>query len=234
MKRIIALAWGACIFATVGCASQPTLDTSASAERSFDGLYPISNTTVDQAWARADLDLSGYTKIKLEGAGIQYRPASTAASSRSSARLGRATNFPLDDKQRERLRATVGEAFLEEMQKLERFEITDETGPEVLVVRGALLDVVSKVPPEPMARGNIYLESVGEATLVLELIDSQSNTVLVRAIDRRSAKIRGRPLPSNSVTNWAEVKRLAQFWARLLRERLDAIAAAMTLSEDAI
>lgn len=221
-------------FILTGCASQPSLDTSGAADRSFDGLYPFENTIVDRAWARADLDLAGYTKIRLESAGIQYRPTSATAKSRLSAVRAGDAEFSLDAKQRARLRETVAEAFLKELQKVERFELTDQVGPEVLIVRGALLDVVSNVPPEPIGRGDIYLESVGEATLLLELIDSQTNTVLVRALDRREADSRGMPMASNTVTNWMEVRRLAQSWARLLRIRLDEIASAMTLSEDAI
>ena len=217
-----------------GCASNATLDTSADAKRSFDGLYPFENTIVDRAWARADLDLSGYTKIKVEGAGIHYRPTSAAANSRLAARRGRETDFPIDANKRERLSAMVAEAFLNELGKLERFELTDQVGPDVLILRGGLLDVVSRVPGNISARVDVYLGSVGEATLILELIDSESNTVLLRAVDRRSADSQNRSFPSNSVSNWADVKRLAQFWARLLRERIDQLGEELTLPEDAV
>ncbi len=214
-----------------GCASQAVLNTSAEAERSFDGLYPFDNTVVDRAWARADLDLSGYTKIKLEGMGIQYRPTSAASKSRLAAVKGNESDFPINAEKRERLRQTVADAFVNELKKSEKFELTNDTGPDVLIVRGGLLDVVSNVPQNTSARMDIYLESIGQATLVLELVDAESNTVLLRATDRRSAERQNMAFASNSVSNWLEVKRLAQFWARLLRERLDGLADAMTLDE---
>lgn len=216
-----------------GCATQATLDTSEDAKRSFDGLYPFSSTIVDRAWARADLDLSGYTKIKVEGTGIQFRPTSAAANSRLAAQKGSETDFPIDAKKRERLREIVAGAFRKELEKLEHFELTEKVGPDVLIVRGGLMDVVSNVPQNVSSRVDIHLDSAGEATLTLELIDSQSNAVLVRAVDRRSADRQNMAFPSNSVSNWLEVKRLAQFWARLLREGLDELAEGMTLSEDA-
>ena len=55
------------------------------------------------------------------------------------------------------------------MPKLERFEITDQSGPDVLLVRGALVDVVSHVPEEPIDGADIYLDTVGEATLLIEM-----------------------------------------------------------------
>jgi hypothetical protein len=210
------------------------LDTSQEAERSFDGLYPFENTIADRAWARADLDLSGYTKIKVEGAGIQFRPTSAAANSRIAVVRANETDFPINEKDRERLRQTVADAFVKELEKLQRYELTEETGPDVLIVRGALLDVVSNVPKTVSARTDIYLESVGEATLLLKLIDSESGAVLLRAVDRRSAERQSMAFASNSVSNCLEVKRLAQFWARLLRERLDELSQAMTLSESAL
>ena len=223
MARFMRLFMGLAVLAALGCTSPAVLDTSAGAERSFDGLYPFAHTTVDRAWARADLDLSGYTRIKLEGTGIQYRPTSAAARSGLTAVQRRENSFPIDAKNRERLKQTFADAFVKELGKSKHFELTEEIGPDVLILRAGLLDVVSKVPPD--------LESAGEATLMLELLDAESNTVLLRATDRRSAERQSMPFASNSVSNWAEVKRMAQYWARLLRESLDGLATSMTLQE---
>ena len=99
----------AIILFAAGCATQPTLDTSAAAQRSFDGLYPIQNTVVDEAWARADLNLGGYTRIKPEGAGIQFRPARPVT--RTLTRTRDRSEFPISQANRERLGKTLTEAF---------------------------------------------------------------------------------------------------------------------------
>ena len=201
-----------------GCVSQPTLDTSSGAKMSYDGLYPIDGGTADQAWARSDLDLSSYSKMMLVNAGIHYRPVKASKNYRAAARRG-VTEFSLTDQQKARLQETVRDAFLKELAEVERFEIVTEPGPDVLMVRGALFDVVSRVPPEPIGRVDVYLESIGQATFVVELIDSQSETVLVRAVDTRVPD--QVTAQSNTVTNWAQVRRLAETWARLLRTRLN-------------
>jgi hypothetical protein len=75
-----------------------------------------------------------------------------------------------------------------------------------------------------VGRGDIYLSSVGEATLVLELKDSLSGETIYRAIDRRAAeRAGGTMMTSNTVTTKSEVRRLAQRWATRLREGLDSI-----------
>jgi hypothetical protein len=134
-----------------------------------------------------------------------------------------ATEFPIDEENRERLQRTVREEFLEEFEMLERYEIVTEPGPGVLMLIGGVLDVVSRVPPERPgagARGGVYLTSVGDATLVLELRDSTTNEILARAADRRSAES-AFAFEVNTVTAWSEVRRLAGAWARLLRTRLE-------------
>ena len=206
----------------VGCTSTPpTIQTGPDAELSFDGLHKVDHSESDVAWARPDFDISSYSRIMLEGAGIEYRPVKD----RGSSSIVRSQGGPyfIDDKSRAQFEALVNEVFVEEMQKIERFTIVDEAGPDVLLVRGGLLDVVSMVPPDAVgSRSYVLLASVGEATLVLELRDSESDTILARSVDRRAAEnVSGYGNRSNSVTNSAEVKRLVRFWATRLREGLD-------------
>jgi hypothetical protein len=188
-----------------------------------DGLYPVRNTLVDLAWARQDLDLTGYNKVIVQGAGIQYRPVKARGGSRLTVRSD--NKFPISEENKARLRRELTIAFTEALAKGENFEVVTTPGPDVLIVRAGLLDVVSFVPPERMGRYDVYLDRVGEATLVLELVDAESGAVLVRAVDRRAAEQTGMVLESNSVSNWAEVKRLGRTWARLLLENLDSLAA---------
>lgn len=204
-----------------GCAAPaPGVDTTAGATASFDGLLPVENSGADEAWARPDIDLSLYSKIMLQGVGVKYRPGGESGNSMRARTSGGPYEVTAD--QKTRFESIMRAAFLEELAKSKHFTIVSEPGPDVLLVRGALLDVVSYVPPEPMGRSEIYLSKVGEATLVLELRDSITNSILARAVDRRAAEEPGGYLQeSNRVTNTIEIRRLAQTWARLLRDRLD-------------
>lgn len=204
-----------------GCAgSTPTIDTSPEAEVTFDGLHEIKGSRADQAWARPDVDISQYSKIKLQGAGIEYRPGGEAGRSWSARSSG--GPYEVTEQQKERFRQVVGEVFLDELGKSEHFTLVNEAGADVLLIRGAILDVVSYVPPEPIGgRSDIYLSRVGEATLVLELRDSITEAILARAVDRRAAESMSGFTESNRVTNTQEVRRLVRTWARILRERLD-------------
>jgi hypothetical protein len=211
------------LFLTGCAASTPTIDTSPAAEVTFDGLHEVKGGRADQAWARPDFDISQYSKIMLQGAGIEYRPG--GISGRSLSARSRGGPYEVTEIQKVRLRELIAEVFLEELAKSEHFTLVNDAGPDVLLIRGAVLDVVSYVPPEPTGRGGIYLSRVGEATLVLELRDSITEAILARAADRDAAEGSTSFTESNRVTNTAEVRRLVQMWARLLRERLDQFAA---------
>lgn len=216
---------------SAGCAtSTPTLDTSAEAEPSFDGLSPMQDTVADRIWVRPDFDLSGYTKLLVRPAGILYRPVKRT--SRTRAGRSSSSTFPMTDQQKSRLLEIVSEEFNKALGELKRYEIVNEPGPEVLLLTGALLDVVSRVPPEQAGRVDFYLSSVGEATLLIELADSQSGTTLVRVLDRRAAARQGYAQRSSVVTNRAEARRLARSWANLLVKRLEQVSDISTMSDN--
>lgn len=203
------------------CASgPPTIDTGPGAEVSFDGLNRVSNSRADEAWAREGLDLTGYTKVKFESNGIEYRPGGES-STLWAVRRSSTGPYHITDSQKVRFEKTVSDVFRDELTK-GNYTIVDESGPDVLLVRAGMLDVVSLVPPQGTGRSDVYLNSVGEATLVLELRDSETNAILARSVDRRAAERPGNELTlSNTVTNTAEVRRLARRWATGLRDGLD-------------
>jgi len=225
MKEHLAHALAATLLVALltGCTSTPpSIDSSPSAEVTFDGLNEVLNSSADKAWARPGMDLSGYSKIMLRGAGIEYRPG--GESGRTYMARSRGGPYEVTEEQKARFEQLVSEAFREEMAQSERFEIVDEPGPDVLLIHGAILDVVSYAPPDDRAgRTEVYLSSVGDATLVLEIRDSITNAIMARAVDRDAAES-STMFNSNRVTNTAEVRRLVKGWARALREGLEAFA----------
>jgi hypothetical protein len=213
-----------------GCTSTPEFQSGPDAEVTHDGLTRLDKTVMDAVWARTDIELSGYSKVMLEGIGVEYRPAKGPYSGRAGTGTMRRTTqaeFQLDDETKALVQEEIAGAFVEELAQSERYEIVDQPGPDVLKVRVGLLDVVSMVPPESVGRVSVYLDRVGEATLVLELRDSESNAILARAVDRRAAeRSAGNLMESNRVTNRVEVRRLGRSWAGIVRRGLETLMTA--------
>ena len=215
------------IFALIGlvsgCAQAPSLQQGPDAEVTFDGLVRIDNGRFRDSWADPDVDFSQYDQIMVANAAFEFR---AVKKSNSAMFVGRSneSEFWISDANKERLISTVTEIFRDELDKSKNFTKADAAGPNVLIIVGGLHDIVSRIPPDQMGRGDIFLASVGEATLVLEARDSLSGETIYRALDRRSAEqVGGQLTVSNPVTNMSEVRRMARRWATRLREGLDSI-----------
>ena len=210
MRRLLTIAPAALLLAA--CASGPSVQTGPDAEVTYDGLTRVDNTAFQVVYVRVGTDLSSYDKVMIQGAGVEFRPPTQ----------GSRDEFPVGEEGKARFAQIMREAFQEALSRSDVFELVDEPGPDVLMVEGAVLDVVSRVPPRTAGRQDIYLSEVGEATLVLEVSDSRSEGILVRAADRRIAEdMSGRMQRSSGAYNWSEVRQLANLWSSQLRRGLE-------------
>ena len=197
----------------VACESTPpSLQSGPDAETTFDGLVRVDNAKLGIVWVKPGINLKSYNKIMLASGGIKYRAART-----------RHSEFPLTEAQKEKIRTNVRAVFIDELIQMKHFKLTDEPGPDTLKLSGMLIDVVSKIPPEPVGRVDYYLAEIGQATLILQLSDSDSDEALVRAADRQSIGNEVIGMRSNPVTNRAELRREIRKWGVILRNGLDSL-----------
>lgn len=217
MKQILL---AACIALGACAAPAPVIDSDAP---TWDGMVPVRDAGLKEAWVKPDINLASYERMVLLPIEVQFRAVRPTAGTTLYRSQDR--EFPLSTADQKRLVDTVTEVFREELAKSRHLALVTEAGPDVLVVRTSLLDIVSKVPPEVAGRNEIFLDEVGEATLVLELQDSQSGETLARAVDRRAAD----PVDYGdtnvsrvtSVEAWTEVRRVARRWASTVTRRID-------------
>jgi hypothetical protein len=206
----------------VASVGQVAAQEESDANTSFDGLVEIKKGVFKRSWVDPDVDFTQYTKVLSGGAHFEFR-AVKKGSSTSIQRMNK-REFYISDADQQKLIDTVSRIFEEELAKSKHFTIVEAPGPDVMVLRGGLLDIVSHVPPDMVGRGTIYLSSVGEATLVLELLDSLSGETIYRAVERRAAgQSNNDMMGSSPVRSWSEVKRWARRWGSRLRVGLDSI-----------
>lgn len=74
-----------------------------------------------------------------------------------------------------------------------------------------------------MGLGSFALEAIGEAMIVLELRDSQSEETLARAADTRTVEGVAIIQKGGPLTTWSEVETLCERWASTVRKRLDTL-----------
>lgn len=217
--RFIELVTLALVTALLGaCAANPS-EPAGSETLSYDGLALVPDTVMERVWIRPGYTLADYRKVILDSARIQFRPATRTT---GEGLKSPATPFPLTDAQKREIGVLIGEAFARSLERLTLDQVT-EPGPDVLRVRGTLLDL--DVRPSGNARTPYRVDSLGQLTFVVELIDSQTDTVLLRAVDTRSARTPGQSYPSETATARPPVRRIIERWADLLVDALNDLTA---------
>ena len=67
------------------------------------------------------------------------------------------------------------------------------------------------------------LQAVGEASLVIELFDSQSGEILARGVDTKAVEGAAMAQDGGLVSRWEEVDKLCARWASTTRKGLESL-----------
>jgi hypothetical protein len=185
------------------------------------------NGALASTWVRRDADMSRYDRLLLWQPEFQFR-AGGETSSGTTARMLRGDEGPyaIRAEDREKFEQLVRDTFVAELERSKLLAVVDTVGPGTLIARAGFVDITSFVPPDATRFGDIHLAAVGEATIVVELIDAETGVIQARAAERRliqpAARMRGvNPAPANAATVWADVERWAREQARDLRKALE-------------
>lgn len=179
-----------------------------------------------ETWINPDADFTQYDKVYLWEGTFEYKDVGPARRTSSTMMSSRKREFGISDADRAKFEEEVSKAFTDEIAKGKRFTIVDELGPGTMILRGGALDIVSLVPPETVGHSEIYLASIGEATLILELLDARDGEVLAVVAERTrlqsgTGSLDSFSMPTSRVTVFAEVRRWARRAASKMRTEVD-------------
>jgi hypothetical protein len=216
LRAALFLVIAAAVFA---CGSPtPRFATGSEATLSAEGLRPVEDSGFLRAWARPGVSFARY------GAGWLRYPADIAY--RNPPRFIRSElggdNYPLSERMAASWMAALRETFRREI-SAGRLTSVDSAGPDVLEIRVFLIDLVLHAPLVTYGGDDLkWIDSLGEVTIVIELIDSESGELLARLADRdQLAPESTRPARANERDAVFEVNRLIRQWAAQLRFLLD-------------
>ena len=94
-------------------------------------------------------------------------------------------------------------------------------GADVLRVTASITELDVAATPGTVGNQRMYVVSPSDLTLFMELRDSTTGALLVRAIDREKGRAVGNLQVEGAVENSAEARRALELWAGLLRKALD-------------
>jgi hypothetical protein len=178
-------------------------------------------------WIHPDADVAKYSKLYFWDAVFQFREggATSAGTTMQMMRGDSSGPYAVTEDSKKKFQEVVTEAVVKELAHSKMFEVTETMGPGTLLVRAAVLDIVSNVPPN-LSGGGIHLASVGQATMVFELIDAETGVIQARVAERRNIQPDVRmnqvnAAPTNSASVWNDVKQWAHDEAKALRKGLE-------------
>ena len=159
----------------------------------------VQNSEADIVYVNPDVDFSKYRRLLPLPLEIGY-----------SAQLGEPNPENL-----QRIRTVFREAFLDQIEG--QYELVDKPGPDVLRVRASLLDLKINAAQGGVAlKGDLKkLARAGKLTFLMEVQDSLTDTVLLRAGDTEKES------GEAPVDDWADVEAAAIRWAAMFRRFLD-------------
>jgi hypothetical protein len=195
------------------CAPQPAMPVELNTVNA-DGLQKVKSTYFSAALVRPGIDLSDYQQLLLSDSELAFKTPDRAKQ-----------QFPLAEEQKDKFRQLLDRQFEAALGSSDSLQLTDSAGPKVLKLQVRVQDIIATVPPRSVSSvSSIALYAVGEATLVIELSDSESAEVLARVYDRRA--IEGTAISQKQgapITQWEEVEALCKHWASTVRARLDVV-----------
>ncbi len=186
-----------------------------------DGLVKAEIKGVDAVYKKPQANLTAYDKILLRPVEVQF--------SKNWEPENDSVLYQMNKPDREKIKTELAEAFAEVFkQVLEEkggYQLVTEPARDVLEVQAAIVNLYINAPDVSMqtaGRVRTYTTDAGEMTLVCQLHDSVTGTLLARVYDRREGMDSGQWQWTNSVTNSADARREIRRWAELLKKSLDA------------
>jgi len=225
MKRVTSLLSIVVLVAGVLYAHEnQTADENAAGNQQVKIKGPFKET-----WVRPDADISQYTKLYPWKAVFEFRDVEDTKQPRTSIERSRGGSGPykVSEEGQKKFEEVVSDAFVKELGRSKQFEIVDAVGPDTLLVRAMVMDIVSTVAPTIAGTVDSYIASLGEATIIFELIDAETGVVQATTGERRQIVPPARATggvggaPMNSATILNDVKNWATVVARELRKELD-------------
>jgi len=188
-------------------------------EVTVDGLHLVHGTEMALVYAKPDVDLSRYSRIYLVKPWVSFRK--NWLKGQNSIPNQTVTTADME-RIKSDLAALFTEVFKQELQNDGGYVLVDGAADDVLVVRPAIYDLDVFAPDTPGTAGKrSAIPSAGTMSLYMELIDSVTGDVLVKAYDNKYDRTRTRVQAQNRVRNETAARDMLGDWARTLRLALD-------------
>ena len=184
-----------------------------------DGLHLVKDSNLALVYAVTAADLNGYHRIWLVKPSIAFKKNWKRDQNKHK-------GSKVTDKDMERIRTHLASEFMsvfaEVLQENDGYDLVEERADDVLIIRPGIFNLDVNAPDTMSAgRSNTFASYAGEMTLYLEAYDSQTNALIIKALDRKFDRNGGFTRWQSSVANTQAARRILRGWAQSIRDGLD-------------
>jgi hypothetical protein len=211
-----------CAVAFAPASLQPLGALASDFPPTVGALVLAKSTQLQALYLLPGADFRTYTKVMLDPTAVAFQK-DWLENYNQSAPFGQ----KVTDEQAQSIKVAVRKGFDAILSKTfadAGYTVVTTAGKDVLRLRSAILDLSVTAPDTGASMSNAYARSAGEATLVLEALDSVTGAILGRAQDSAIAGASYQGLRDN-VTNHRDFTALAKIWADASVKGLDNLKA---------
>lgn len=198
----------------------------AQAPDTIDDLYKVEARSFDEVYLLSGADFTPYTKVMIDDPEVAFAQNWVQDYNRRT----RSPGDRIDGREARRIldaaREDVSEVYAGAFAAA-GYEIVTAPGPDVLRVEVSVINITINAPDVRSAgRSRSYSREAGQAKLILEVRDSESGTLLGRAVDARTIGDWGLTMTQRTrASNRADFSIAFRRWADLSVKGLDELKA---------
>jgi hypothetical protein len=188
---------------------------AAQAADNWDNLVQIKSKRLEAVYLLPNADFRSYTKVMIDPTQVAFQPnwrSNINQEAQESGQLG----GDVTEKEAMQIATAARTGFETIFAKAYSdagYQVVTAPGPGVLRLTTAVLNLSIAAPDTGMSMGNTYTADAGQATVVIEARDSQTNALLGRAVDEQIAGDTSGM--RTSASNQEDFKILFQQWAKI-------------------
>jgi hypothetical protein len=186
-----------------------------------DGLMRIDSKHVDAVYWLEGATLAQYNKVMIMDCQVAFRKNWQRDYNRDA---GPSTSRKVKSEDMERIKSALAaefnSVFTKELDEA-GYEVVDEGGDDVLILRPAIVNLDVTAPDlQSASRDRTYVTSAGQMTLYMDLFDSTTGAKIGAVVDAQRSRDTGRMSYSNRITNQQEAGKILRKWSGLLADAL--------------
>lgn len=184
---------------------------------------------MEMAWLLPGADFRPYTKVMVDRTQVAFRQ-NWMKDYNLNAQLG---NWVTQDQANTIMAAAqtnFDEIFRDAFRKA-GYEVVTTTGPDVLRVNSAILDLNVNAPLGQSTGQTTWIITAGDAALIVEVRDTITNALLGRVADRRATQDIGRQIASSTTTLY-DFRLLFTHWAGVCVKALGELKSVSPVPKD--